>query len=68
MTQDAGVRDMLHFSIARDTMHQNQWIAAIEQLKEDGLCPMTFPQGIEKHDVAHAFYNQSKGTESKQGR
>src|SRR3712207_4922128 len=29
MTQDQGVRDMLAFMIARDTMHQNQWLAAI---------------------------------------
>ena len=25
MTEDKGVRDMLSFLIARDTMHQNQW-------------------------------------------
>ena len=24
-TQDAGMKDMLHFMIARDTMHQQQW-------------------------------------------
>jgi Mn-containing catalase len=29
MTNDSGVRDMLSFLIARDTMRQNQWIAAI---------------------------------------
>src|SRR5690606_12733109 len=27
-TNDRGVRDMLSFLLARDTMHQNQWIAA----------------------------------------
>ncbi len=47
MTDDAGVRKMLSFMIARDTMHQNQWLAAIEQLKEDGLeglpVPSDFP-------------------------
>ena len=72
MSQDRGVRDMLHFMIARDTMHQNQWLAAIEQLKEDGLedttCPSNFPQELEKHDVAYAFFNHSKGIESRQGR
>src|SRR5215218_8719601 len=28
LTDDRGVRDMLRFMIARDTMHQNQWLAA----------------------------------------
>jgi Mn-containing catalase len=37
MTNDAGVRDMLSFLIARDTMHQNQWLAAIAELEADGL-------------------------------
>jgi Mn-containing catalase len=31
MTDDSGVRDLLRFLIARDTMHQNQWLAAIGQ-------------------------------------
>jgi len=48
MTEDAGVRDMLSFLIARDTMHQNQWLAAIKELEEDGLeetpVPSNFPQ------------------------
>src|SRR3954453_19787612 len=43
LTQDPGVRKMLSFMIARDTMHQNQWPAAIEELQADGLedtpCP-----------------------------
>src|SRR5205807_2766049 len=30
MTDDPGMRDMLSFLIARDTMHQQQWLAAIE--------------------------------------
>lgn len=34
MTSDHGVRDMLSFLIARDTMHQNQWLAAIAELEE----------------------------------
>lgn len=36
MTDDPGVHDMLSFLIARDTMHQNQWLAAIEELEKDG--------------------------------
>lgn len=31
MTVDAGVKDMPSFLIARDTMHQQQWLAVIEE-------------------------------------
>jgi len=72
MTNDTGVRDMLSYLIARDTMHQNQWIAAIRELEEDGLemtpCPSNFPQNLEKSEVAYQFLNHSEGTESAQGR
>ena len=37
MTEDKGVRDMLSFLLARDTMHQNQWLAAIAELEREGL-------------------------------
>jgi Mn-containing catalase len=71
MTNDTGVRDMLSFLIARDTMHQNQWIAAIRELEEDGLestpCPSNFPQDLEKREVSYQFLNHSEGTESRQG-
>src|SRR3712207_652562 len=71
MTEDAGVRDMLSFLIARDTMHQNQWLAAIEELEADGLestpCPSNFPQEREKSDVAYQFIHASEGEESAQG-
>lgn len=46
MTSDTGVRDMLSFLIARDRMHQNQWLAAIEELggpTEVMPVPVTFP-------------------------
>ena len=72
MTPDHGVRDMLSFLIARDTMHQNQWLAAMEELKADGLddtpVPMSFPQEHELSAVAYQFWNCSKGTESAEGR
>jgi Mn-containing catalase len=32
MTDDPGMKDMLSFLIARDTMHQQKWLAAIEEL------------------------------------
>ncbi len=72
MTDDPGVRDMLSFLIARDTMHQNQWLAAIEGLEADGLestpAPQSFPQEREKSEVAYQYWNCSEGTESEQGR
>jgi Mn-containing catalase len=53
-------------------MHQNQWLAAIEELKADGLedtpVPSSFPQELEKREVAYQFWNHSDGTESAQGR
>ena len=36
MTDDPGVKNMLTFNLARDTYHQNLWLAAIEELKADG--------------------------------
>jgi Mn-containing catalase len=68
LTQDRGVRDMLAFMIARDTMHQNQWIAAIRELEADGLestpCPSSFPQEQEYREVSYQFWNCSQGEES----
>jgi Mn-containing catalase len=72
MTDDPGVRDMLSFMLARDTMHQNMWLAAIEQLKEDGLeddpVPSDFPLAAEQRDAAYQMLNFSKGEESREGR
>ncbi|WOD41170.1 manganese catalase family protein [Nodosilinea sp. E11] len=72
MSTDPGVKDTLSYMIARDTMHQNQWLAAIEELKADGLeslpVPSRFPQSLEKQDAAYTFWNLSEGTDSKEGR
>jgi Mn-containing catalase len=73
MTDDRGVRDTLSFLIARDTMHQNQWLAAIKDLEDSGLetspvVPSSFPLELEKREVAYQFWNQSDGEESAQGR
>jgi Mn-containing catalase len=59
MTDDAGMKDMLSFLIARDTMHQQQWLAVIEELggKEAALpIPNSFPQSQEKNEFAYAFF------------
>ena len=72
LTNDSGVRDMFSFLLARDTMHQNQWLAAIEELEKDGLeetpVPSNFPQEQEMSEVAYRFMNFSEGTESQEGR
>jgi Mn-containing catalase len=72
MTDDAGVKEFLSFLLARDTMHQNQWMAAIQELEADGLettpCPSSFPQNLEYQPVSYQFWNNSAGTDSAEGR
>jgi Mn-containing catalase len=72
MTDDHGVRDLLGFLLARDTVHQNQWLAAIEQLKEDGLeqlpVPSNFPQRKEEQSVKYEYINFSDGQHAGDGR
>ena len=74
MTADAGVRDMLSFLIARDHMHQLQWLAAIEELgglPQNLPVPATFPLERERQDAAFSFLDYSKGPDghaSGQGR
>ncbi|MFC2946839.1 manganese catalase family protein [Virgibacillus sediminis] len=70
MTTDRGVRDMLSWLIARDTMHQNQWMAAIEELEQNqkAVVPATFNQQFEKQEVSYSFMNFSQGEESSTGR
>jgi Mn-containing catalase len=72
LTNDRGVRDMFSFLLARDTMHQNQWLAAIEELEKDELeetpVPSNFPQEREMSEVSYKFMNFSEGTESREGR
>jgi Mn-containing catalase len=71
LTEDKGVRDMLSFLLARDTMHQNQWLAAIAELEREGLdrtpVPFNFPQDRELQQVSYQFWNCSEGTESAEG-
>ncbi|MEU9923016.1 manganese catalase family protein [Streptomyces griseoluteus] len=70
MTDDPGVKDMLKFNLARDTVHQNQWLAAIEQLREDGLEGVVVPGGLEDEEYrehAETLWHLSDGTESAEG-
>ncbi|WP_202080267.1 manganese catalase family protein [Caldalkalibacillus salinus] len=69
-TNDRGVKDMLSWLIARDTMHQNQWLAAICELeeRENVVVPSTFPRSLEKHEVAYTFYDFTNGEAACDGR
>ena len=58
MTDDPGMKDMLSFLIARDTMHQQQWLAVLEELQEQGNVlpiPNSFPQAKENQEFNHVF-------------
>lgn len=58
MTDDAGMKDMLSFLVARDTMHQQQWLAVIEELGGyEGVLPIpnSFPQSKEVQDWNYAY-------------
>jgi len=72
MTDDKGVQDLLSFLLARDTMHQNQWIAAAQELREEGYedlpVPSNFPQKQEVSEVAYTYMNFSDGKEASAGR
>jgi Mn-containing catalase len=59
MTDDPGMKDMLSFLIARDTMHQQQWLAAIEDMGgavENLPIPNSFPQSQEAGEHSYAYF------------
>jgi Mn-containing catalase len=62
MTDDPGMKDMLSFLIARDTMHQQQWLAVIEELGGFNTqlpVPNSFPQSHEKQEFSYVFLNSN---------
>jgi Mn-containing catalase len=71
MTDDTGVRDLLAFLLARDTMHQNQWLAAAAELRAEGAeelpVPSNFPLQKEDRDVAYQYINFSDGAKASEG-
>jgi Mn-containing catalase len=71
MTDDHGVRDLLSFLLARDTMHQNQWIAAARELQEEGAeslpVPSNFPIKKEERSVSYQYLNFSDGATAAEG-
>ncbi|MFC6091013.1 manganese catalase family protein [Saccharothrix lopnurensis] len=71
MTDDPGVRDMLRFNLARDTAHQNMWLAAIEELQEDGLEGPISPSALfdeEYQEHASTIWHNSDGVHGPEGR
>jgi len=61
LTDDPGMKDMLSFLIARDTMHQQQWLAAIEELGTNG---MAAPEDVldegEYKQYAYTFFGHGE--------
>jgi Mn-containing catalase len=72
MTDDPGIRDLLSFLLARDTMHQNMWLAAAAELREEGVedlpVPSNFPQSKEFTEVSYQYLNFSDGQQAAEGR
>ena len=62
LTTDHGMKDMLAYMIARDTMHQNQWLAAWEELggMENHPIPNEFPQSEENSEFNYNFLTFGK--------
>jgi Mn-containing catalase len=62
MTDDHGMKDMLNYLIARDTMHQNQWLAAWEELggRDNHPIPNNFPQDEEPPGYNYTFLTFGK--------
>jgi len=64
MTDDPGMKDMLSFLIARDTMHQQQWLAVIEELGGyEGVLPIpnSFPQDEENQEFNYVYVDTRIG-------
>jgi len=52
MTDDRGVKDMLKFNLARDTLHQNLWRKTIEELQAGGLETTVAPNALFDEEYA----------------
>jgi Mn-containing catalase len=71
MTDDPGVKAMLKFNLARDTYHQNMWLAAIEELQADGLEGIVAPNDLfdeEYEEHASELWHLSDGADADKGR
>ena len=71
MTDDPGMKDMLAFLIARDTMHQQQWLAVIEELgghEKQLPIPNSFPQAQEHTKFSYGYFVHNKEAPIPEGR
>jgi Mn-containing catalase len=59
LTDDPGMKDMLNFLIARDTMHQQQWLAVLEELGPELAtnAPGDYENAPDHQKHAYAFFN-----------
>jgi Mn-containing catalase len=70
-TDDAGMKDMLSFLIARDTMHQEQWLAVVEELggmEAQFPIPNTTPKEHEATEHSYAYLDTLLDREAPDGR
>jgi Mn-containing catalase len=70
MTDDAGVKEMLAFNLARDTYHQQQWLLGIQMLIDDGFVDSQIEQSNgewENKDAAHVLYTGTEGSRAGEG-
>ena len=72
MTNDPGMREMLAYLIARDTMHQQQWLAVLEETGGRDVqlpIPNTFPREQENREFSHVYLGFTQdGAEPPRGR
>src|SRR5947209_328571 len=69
MTDDPGMKDMLSFLIARDSMHQQQWLAAIEDAGDTfNNAPNDVLDEGEYQQYAHAFFGHGEESMSADAR
>src|ERR1700691_3007444 len=70
MTDDPGVKNMLKFNLARDTLHQTIWLKPIEELQADGLETTVAPNALfdeEYAEHATSVWHLSDGSEGATG-
>ncbi|WP_459194148.1 manganese catalase family protein [Halosimplex sp. J119] len=69
MTDDPGMKDMLSYLVARDAMHQNQWLEALHSLGDsddpfDHLpVPNTFPEDEMPDEFDYSFMSTTRDGE-----
>ena len=61
LTDDPGMKDMLKFLIARDTMHQQQWLAVLEELPPEVAlnAPGDYENEDEYKQFAYSYFNHA---------